>query len=279
MVKKAHKSSKKVFYDIDDFVFEYESIAELGVLNSEYKNARAFCDNIKNVMRQCDAYITSTNALAKEIKKSMNSDKVYINRNVASAEMAVVSASEKEHAMKNPEKVILGYFSGTKTHDKDFREIKDVLLEIMKTHDNVWLKVGGQITLPKEFSACSDRIETFDFVSWKKLLYIPACYTIGLLLVPGLLSFAKLLEILHWDWLLKTLRLLGKCSLEIYLLNVIVTVESDVLIPLFDFDSRHIAYYCIVYLLNIVLGIWLHKGIEKGKEKLSKWHLGRTSKN
>lgn len=169
LVKKAHKSSKKVFYDIDDFVFEYESIAELGVLNSEYKNARAFCDNIKNVMRQCDAYITSTNALAKEIKKSMNSDKVYINRNVASAEMAVVSASEKEHAMKNPEKVILGYFSGTKTHDKDFREIKDVLLEIMKTHDNVWLKVGGQITLPKEFSACSDRIETFDFVSWKKL--------------------------------------------------------------------------------------------------------------
>lgn len=117
------------------------------------------------------------------------------------------------------------------------------------------------------------------FVSWKKLMYIPACYTIGLLLVPGLLSFAKLLEILHWDWLLKTLRLLGKCSLEIYLLNVIVTVESDVLIPLFDFDSRHIAYYCIVYLLNIVLGIWLHKGIEKGKEKLSKWHLGRTSKN
>lgn len=181
LVNKAHKVSKRVFYDIDDFVFEYESVAKLDVLNSEYKNAKAFCDNVKNSMRQCDAYITSTNALAKQIQKSMTSKNVYVNRNVASAEMAAISLSEKAHAIKNSDKVVLGYFSGSKTHDKDFEQIRDVLLELMQNHENVWLRVGGQITLPKEFSACADRIERFEFVSWKKLPNLIASIDVNLM--------------------------------------------------------------------------------------------------
>ena len=181
LVDKAHKVSIRVFYDIDDFVFEYESVAKLGVLNSEYKNAKAFCDNIKKVMCQCDAYITSTNALAQQIKNSMNSENVYINRNVASAEMTGLSLAAKAHTMKNSDKLVLGYFSGSKTHDKDFEQVKDVLLDIMKEHENVWLRVGGQITLPKEFSACAERVEQFEFVSWKKLPNLIASVDINLM--------------------------------------------------------------------------------------------------
>lgn len=169
MVDKAHKSSIKVFYDTDDLIFDYESVADLDFLNNEYDDFKGYCDKIKRTMIQCDAYITSTNTLAHQISKNMRCDEVYVNRNVASAEMAVISVGEKCRVQRNSEKVVLGYFSGTKTHDKDFELIKDVLLEILEKHSNVCLRMGGQIKEIKEFSPYYDRIETFEFVSWKKL--------------------------------------------------------------------------------------------------------------
>lgn len=178
----AHKVSKKVYYDIDDFIFEYDRIADLEFLkHEEYNHFKEYCDNIKKTMMQCDEYITSTNALAEQISNSMKSGKVYINRNVASAEMAVISLAEKCHVKKDSEKIVLGYFSGTKTHDQDFELIKDVLLKIMETHNNVYLRVGGQINLAKEFTPYIKRIETFEFVSWKQLPNLVAGVDINLM--------------------------------------------------------------------------------------------------
>ena len=110
---------------------------------------------------------------------------------------------------------------------------------------------------------------------WKKDLYIPTCYLFGLALVSGTLLLAKILDYLHWNWLHRPLRVLGACSLEIYLLNVIITREFEVLAPLFDVDSKHIIYYIIVYAINLFLGIVLHKGIKAGKAALIKWYRGR----
>lgn len=181
LVSMAHRLSKKVFYDTDDLIFDYESIADLDFLSNEYKDFKRYSDNVRDAMKQCDAYITSTNTLAYQIAKCMNSDEVYVNRNVASAEMAILSVTEKNHSKKDPEKIILGYFSGTKTHDRDFALIKDVLLDIMEKYDNVWLRVGGQIKTSKEFTPYFDRIETFEFVSWKKLPHLIAGVDINLM--------------------------------------------------------------------------------------------------
>ena len=114
---------------------------------------------------------------------------------------------------------------------------------------------------------------------WKGKLYIPTCYMIGLMLVPGILILAKLLDVIRWKWLHSGLRLLGVCSLEIYLLNVIITREFNLLAPLFDVDRRHIIYYCIVYILNLAVGILLHKSIGMGKEKLGQWYQRRKLGN
>ena len=169
LVEQAHKVSRKVFYDTDDLIFDYDSVADLDFLNNEYADFKGYCDNIRRTMQQCDGYITSTNTLAKQIAKCMDSEEVYVNRNVASAEMAIISVAEKCHVEKDSNKIVLGYFSGTKTHDRDFELIKDVLIEILEKHDNVYLRMGGQIKTAKEFTPYFDRIETFEFVSWKKL--------------------------------------------------------------------------------------------------------------
>jgi len=91
--------------------------------------------------------------------------------------------------------------------------------------------------------------------------YISPCYLIAAQLVPLTLAVAKGLDSLP-GLPRRCLRLFGECSLEIYLLNVIITREFAVLSPHFGSDPRHILYYCIVYSCNLLLGICLHRMLE-----------------
>lgn len=99
----------------------------------------------------------------------------------------------------------------------------------------------------------------------KWIIYVPYCYLIALLLMPVCLAGAWLLQFLRRGWLGKLLRLIGGCSLEIYLLNVILTRETDVM-TLAGPGSGLPKVYAVFLALtaaNILLGILLHKGLEK----------------
>lgn len=100
-------------------------------------------------------------------------------------------------------------------------------------------------------------------VAWLRLhgkLYISTCYMFAACVMPLCLLLARLLSLRKGPW--KFLRFLGSRSLEIYLLNVIVTREFQTLSPLFDWDRRHIFYYLTVYVLNLLLAELLHRVIQ-----------------
>lgn len=100
-------------------------------------------------------------------------------------------------------------------------------------------------------------------VAWLRIhgrLYISTCYMLAACVMPLCLALAYGLHLRRGPW--KFLRFLGSRSLEIYLLNVIITREFQILAPLFDRDSRHILYYLTVYALNLLLAEVLHRGIQ-----------------
>lgn len=98
-------------------------------------------------------------------------------------------------------------------------------------------------------------------------LYISTCFILAAVLMPLCLGLGKLMSLLPGRRLHKGLALLGACSLEIYLLNVVVTREFAVLAPWLDRGPRHLLYYAVVYSLNILLGILLHRGIESTRAR------------
>ena len=98
--------------------------------------------------------------------------------------------------------------------------------------------------------------------------YIPTCYLINACLIPLCLLLAKLCAWIPRKGFYKALSTLGGCSLEIYLLNVVITREFDTLSPWLDFDSRHLLYYLLVYTINIAGGIFLHRGMESLTHRL-----------
>lgn len=169
LVAKFRSAGKQVLYDIDDYIFEYDQIKHLEFMkDSEYKDFDKYCDKIHKCMELMDGYITSTEHMKKAIEKSFSGRDVIVNRNIASAEM-LIESMKVNHKLRDDERVVLGYFSGSKTHDGDFALISDVLLELMKKYENLYLKIGGCLQLDKCFDEFSNRIIKFDFVDWRKL--------------------------------------------------------------------------------------------------------------
>lgn len=167
MVDKAHRRNLKVYYDMDDYIFDYSAIKNLSFLDGkDYVGFEQYSNNIYETMKLCDAYIVSTVNLKKAVEEKFPGKEVLINRNVASMEMLTISLGIKKEA----DGIIrLGYFSGSKTHNEDFESIKDTLLEIMERNENVHLLIAGKIKLPVEFDRVKDQVEKFNIVFWKKL--------------------------------------------------------------------------------------------------------------
>lgn len=184
-IDNCHASSKKVFYDIDDYIFEYDKIKNLEFLSNgkhhEYAGFEKYSNEIKKCMSLCDGFITSTNHMEKAIKNTFPKKPVHINRNVASLEMGTASLIAKNTVTKKKDKIILGYFSGSKTHDKDFEIIEPVIISLFEQYENLYLKTVGVLTIGENLKKYDDRIIKVDFVPWQKLPQLIASVNINLM--------------------------------------------------------------------------------------------------
>lgn len=98
--------------------------------------------------------------------------------------------------------------------------------------------------------------------SWTDSLYLPLCHLFLFTTVPMCLGLCWLFAHLPLGWLRKGLRLLGENSLEIYLLNVSFFSETEILRSFVPFLGTN-GYYVAAILLNIALGVLLHRGLER----------------
>ncbi|MCI9027196.1 MAG: acyltransferase [Lawsonibacter sp.] len=81
--------------------------------------------------------------------------------------------------------------------------------------------------------------------------------------IPMCLAACWCFERLPLDWLRKPLRLLGAHSLEIYLLNVSLFSEVELLRRFVSFGPSNRMYYLLSFTVNIALGLLLHRLVER----------------
>ena len=167
---KAHRWNIPVFYDVDDFVFDYDAIQGMEFLSGdEYKDFREYCECVRKSMELCDGYITSTETLKEEIRKVFNNSPVFLKRNMSSMEMYIISKNCVKHRIREDSKIYLGYFSGSKTHNGDFSLISNVLKKLMEEDSRINLVIGGCLELPAQFDSLKKRITRFEFKDWREL--------------------------------------------------------------------------------------------------------------
>lgn len=172
MMQEAKQYHIPIIYDIDDAIFDYEHMDYVPDIDKNvYGDFKTYSAELLECMRQADRITVSTDCLKKAVERCLPNKPVFVNRNVASMQMQGISRSIYE-ARKNRRvdgKIILGYFSGSNTHNGDFALVAATILEIMKKYPHVYLKIGGCLELPREYDMMSDRIVRKDMVPWQRL--------------------------------------------------------------------------------------------------------------
>ena len=187
-IKKAKELNKHVFFDIDDLVIDTKFTDTLAYVKQISPEEKAAYDggvlSMQKTMMLCDSIITTTTDLANELKNYL--PEVFINRNVASEEMLSLSQqalAEKEfnrRSKKRQDKIILGYFSGSISHNENYEMILPALLRVLKENENVHLMITGILDVPPELEAFKKRIIVHPFVEWKELPNLIASIDINL---------------------------------------------------------------------------------------------------
>ena len=173
----AKKNNKTVLFDIDDLVIDTKYTDKIKYVQSMSDEEKEVYDDgvnrMQETLRMCDAAITTTNRLASELRNYV--PEVFINRNTASERMVELSLEAIQHKneinsiRKAQNSIIIGYFSGSITHNDDIQMISPVLNEILSEHPNVFLYLAGELDMPQEFILFKDQIILSKFEDWEKL--------------------------------------------------------------------------------------------------------------
>ncbi|WP_379135462.1 glycosyltransferase [Paenibacillus sp. sgz500958] len=183
-IERAKSFNKTVFFDIDDLVIDHKYVKDIKHLKTlsdhEMEMYMDGVDRTRQTLTLCDYAITTTGRLAQELQPYVKD--VFINRNVASEKMFELSLKANKAKLDKPKdnRIVLGYFSGSITHNEDFELILPAVRAIFEKNSHVYLKVVGFLDIPEELQAFKDRIIVEKFTDWKHLPELIASVDINL---------------------------------------------------------------------------------------------------
>lgn len=182
LIEKAHYYNKKVFYDIDDLVIDKKYTDKIEYVQQMNKEDREEYDDgvvrMGETMKMCDYCITTTPALARELRKY--GKEVFVNKNVANEQMVKLSLDAMKNTTKNESRIRIGYLSGSITHNPDFEMVKPALIKIMDEFPQVDLVVMGYLDLSDDLTRFGERIVRRAFGDWEELPKVIAGLDINL---------------------------------------------------------------------------------------------------
>lgn len=158
---------------IDDLIFvdDPRCLPDLEHLTVAQRDEwRAGVRRYRATLARCDAFLAPTEPLVR-IADGLGW-RAFLHRNsVAPAELelgrrARIAAGASRAARSGP---VLGYFSGTPSHDEDFASIARALRDALAAEPTARLLLVGPLQLPAELEPFADRVERHHLVPWNEL--------------------------------------------------------------------------------------------------------------
>ncbi len=148
MVEKIKSQKKEIIFEADDLIYDpkflklMDGYKKMNVLEKKlYKNGLGGEILNDDYVKVCS---TTTTFLAEKFKEK--GKRVFIVSNKLSKEDVTwareILVNKKE---KNKNEIIIGYFSGTISHNKDFATITQPLMQILKKYSQVKLFLAGPL--------------------------------------------------------------------------------------------------------------------------------------
>jgi glycosyltransferase involved in cell wall biosynthesis len=121
----------------------------------------------RETLEHCDAISVSTGYLAELLAPF---DKpVIVQRNAFNLEMLVESQRAAQARPEGSQRVVIGYASGTRTHDRDLAMIRPALQAVLERYPHVDLYLLGALAPGQDWGGLQGRVQTFPLVPWRQL--------------------------------------------------------------------------------------------------------------
>lgn len=165
-----HKVGKKVLFDLDDLIFDYRDLPLL-MRSTNSRNIFYWVGyfwGIRRIARKVDGFLCTNDFLGKKLKRSFRKPyKVIPN----SLNREQVEVSKKYLKEKKHEGFVVGYFSGSPTHVKDFRMVEPELVRFLNKYEGSLLRVVGYMETSGQMQelVARGRVKFLDLVDYLKL--------------------------------------------------------------------------------------------------------------
>ncbi len=169
LLKECERLGLDTFFDVDDLIFDLKEYAQNSNIASlpEKEKEELFkgCELYRYTLEHCRHAIANTPVIAKFMKKYCNGD-IYIVENCIDKQMfSIVQNLGKDFLIKDRNYIVIGYGSGTTTHDVDFQQCASTILRVLTTYPQVRLAVHGHLQLPSDYEGVQSQILRVPFLN------------------------------------------------------------------------------------------------------------------
>ena len=142
LIKRAHAKGVKVFFDLDDLIFDYKDLRVLlkGIHTKQIFYWVGFIWGVRRIAKKVDGFVTTNEFLAKKLKRSFSKPVKVIPNSLNAEQLEVADECLKE---KGHEGFVIGYFSGSPTHVRDLRLVEPEIFKFLDQHEDAKLRIVG----------------------------------------------------------------------------------------------------------------------------------------
>lgn len=161
-IARAKELGMRTIWEVDDLIFD----AELYETNSNLKDLdnRVRTSILNGVplyraaMLACDCCIASTQALA-DAMRACGVSSVHVVNNALDDQTLFIAEEINAQRRRHDGLIRIVYGSGSASHDSDFRECADALLQVLKENYHARLTIVGTLNLPATFKMVESQVE------------------------------------------------------------------------------------------------------------------------
>jgi glycosyltransferase involved in cell wall biosynthesis len=184
LIESARRLDRPIVYDIDDYLFDPWVMPYVEALHAlERADALRVVDEFGACLDRCDYFTGSTPYLVERAAAlAKKSFVIHNGLNTAQLELARL-ALEQRNGRPRDNMIRLGYFSGTRTHQADFRIVYPALMDLLREQHNVRLLIVGALDIGEFPGLVSflDQMEILPLRHWRELPAVMAGVDINLI--------------------------------------------------------------------------------------------------
>jgi glycosyltransferase involved in cell wall biosynthesis len=169
----ARRRGLPIVFDIDDYIFDPWAMPYVEAFNDPAGRAKVLrlMDDLGACLDQCDYFTGSTPYLAeKAASKGKESFVIHNGLNAAQLLQSQL-AREQRSSRGQAQGTRIGYFSGTRTHQADFRVVYPALLRLLGEQCDTRLVIVGQLDVGAfpGLAPFRDQIDILPICHWSEL--------------------------------------------------------------------------------------------------------------